>query len=65
MNEGQVFEALLNTAIMAYRIMARNGRNMSSMMTPITLVGEKKDANIKMTEQLNLPMTFLGEKVLM
>ena len=63
MDQKNIFESLLSTAIKAYKITAAKGRNMSSMMTPITLVGEKKESNIKLAEELNLPMSVRNEKV--
>ena len=52
MDQKNIFEELLSTAVKAYKMTAEKGRNMSSMMTPITLVGEKKESNIKLAEKL-------------
>ena len=63
MDKKDIFESLLSTAIKAYKMTAAKGRNMSSMMTPITLVGERKESNIQLAEELNLPMSVRNEKV--
>ena len=63
MDKKDIFESLLSTAIKAYKMTAAKGRNMSSMMTPITLVGERKDSNIQLVKKLKLPMTIRNEKV--
>ena len=63
MDKKDIFESLLSTAIKAYKMTAAKGRNMSSMMMPITLVGERKESNIQLAEELKLPMSVRNEKV--
>ena len=43
MDQNEIFEEILSTAIKAYKIMAGKGRNMSSMVTPNAYVGEKRN----------------------
>ena len=46
MDQNDIFEELLSTAIKAYKMMADTDRNMSSVVTPIILVGEKRESNL-------------------
>ena len=62
-SHGKIVEELLTTAIRAYKMTATRGRNMSSMMTPITLVGVKKVTNVKLAEQFNMPISTENGKV--
>ena len=61
---GDIFNELLSTATTAYKMTASRGKNMSSMMTNLTIVGNPSNTNIKLAEKLKLPMTYTNNQVL-
>ena len=61
---GAIFDELLSTATTAYKMTASRGKNMSSMMTNLTIVGNPSNTNIKLAEELRLPMTFVNNQIL-
>ena len=51
-----LFNALISFATEAYAIVSKAGRNMSSMVTPITLLGDRGKVNVELAESLGIPM---------
>ena len=53
-NGGQLFSKLISTATEAYRIISTRGRNMSSMITPVTLLGNPSKVNVDLATSLGI-----------
>ena len=56
---GEIFEVLMATAVKAYEMVSAGGRNMSSMLTPITLMGSDK-TNKELATSLGIPFKEIG-----
>ena len=52
---GAVYEKMLQTAVEAFNIVSANGRNMSSMLTPLTLLGDKELVNLDLAKREEIP----------
>ena len=53
-NGGQLFRKLISTATEAFRIISKEGRNMSSMITPITILGDPTKVNVELAKSLGI-----------
>ena len=53
-NGGQLFGKLISTATEAYRIISSGGRNMSSMITPITILGDPSKVDVDLAKTLGI-----------
>ena len=60
-NGGAIFEELINTSTKAFQRLEHTCRNMSSMVTPISLMGSLKTADLSLANSLNLNIKTLGE----
>ena len=58
---GVMFRELINTATRAFQKLESAGRNMSSMITPITVMGSIKSADMDLARSLNLNTKEIGE----
>ena len=62
---GVIFDELLKTAIKAYEIVSAKGRNMSSMVTPVTLMGSKETVNPQLASQLKIPWQEIDTDIIL
>ena len=53
-NGGELFRKLISTATEAFRIVSKGGRNMSSMITPITLLGDPTKVDVDLAKSLGI-----------
>ena len=62
---GKIFEALLETAVKAYEMVSARGKNMSSMLTPMTLMGSKETVDLKLAANLGICTKEIGSDIIM
>ena len=55
-SQSPLFNALISYATKAYGMVSRAGRNMSSMVTPITLLGDPGKVDVRLAKSLGIPM---------
>ena len=58
---GAIFEELINISTKAFQRLEHTCRNISSMVTPISLMGSLKTADLSLANSLNLNIKTLGE----
>ena len=54
-NSSLLFNLVLNYATKAHKLISTNERNMSSMVSPITILGDSDKVDIKLAKKLGIP----------
>ena len=62
---GEIYEKLLQVAVEAYNLVSSNGRNMSSMLTPLTLLGDKDLVNLDLASQEEIPFKEVEQGIVL
>ena len=62
---GEIYEKLLQVAVEAYNIVSSNGRNMSSMLTPLTLLGDKNLVDLDLARQEGIPFKEVEQGIVL
>ena len=53
-NGGELFRKLISTATEVFSIVSKKGRNMSSMITPITILGDSTKVDVELAKSLDI-----------
>ena len=62
---GMIFETLLETDVKAYEMVSARRKNMSSMLTPMTLMGSKATVDLELASKLRIPTKEIGSDIIM